>query len=206
MDTTPNPAVFVEEVRRIKRVSDMLCTAHASLRDRYKRRSRTLDLLVLGLSTWLVALAFVDPVLNVRLTPRRWNPTLWTGLISVGVFFLTIVQLEVDWKGKADAHGRSLDLYTRIKLEAGRVLSEPLVRPARLKRILSRYESASSIDTKIPEGDFLKLKRRHYLKIAVSKRIDANPGTSPLIETLKLWWRDNFATDASRQSRPSDNH
>ena len=59
-----------EELQRIRRVSDMLCTAHAGLRDRYSGLALFLDLAVLGLSTWLVALAFVEPRIGVSLSTK----------------------------------------------------------------------------------------------------------------------------------------
>ena len=72
-----------EELQRIRRVSDMLCTAHAGLRDRYSRLALFLDLSVLGLSTWLVALAFVEPRIGVSLTPFGIDSQIWGGLLAV---------------------------------------------------------------------------------------------------------------------------
>ena len=67
---------FRGELERIRTVSDMLCTAHAGLRDRYARRALWLDLAILGLSTWLVALVFVEPRINLSLTPFGLDPQL----------------------------------------------------------------------------------------------------------------------------------
>ena len=68
------------ELTRLCRVSDMLCTGHAALRDRYAKLAFALDLLTLGVSTWLVALAFVEPKLNVRFnTLRVGQPSLGWG-------------------------------------------------------------------------------------------------------------------------------
>ena len=58
-----------DEIERIRGVSDMLCTAHAGLRDRYARRALALDLSILALATWLSAIAFVASSINVSLTP-----------------------------------------------------------------------------------------------------------------------------------------
>ena len=72
-----------EELQRIRRVSDMLCTAHAGLRDRYSRLALFLDLSVLGLSTWLVALAFVEPRIGLSVSPFAIGSQLWGGLLAV---------------------------------------------------------------------------------------------------------------------------
>jgi hypothetical protein len=63
------PMALRDELTRVRRVADMLCTGHAILRDRFARQALTVDVAVLGLSTWIVALAFVDPAINARLTP-----------------------------------------------------------------------------------------------------------------------------------------
>src|SRR5580704_8433448 len=43
------------EIERVRRVSDMLLTGHANLRDRYRRWATLLDLAIMALSTWLSA-------------------------------------------------------------------------------------------------------------------------------------------------------
>ena len=113
-----------DELERIRRVSDTLCTGHARLRDRFAQRALILDLCILGLSTWLVALAFVQPRINVRLTPFGLDTQIWMGMLSVAIFFLTLVQFKTDWKGRADAHKRTLEMYAEVKREAG-YLSRP---------------------------------------------------------------------------------
>jgi hypothetical protein len=112
-----------EELGRIRRVSDMLCTGHAGLRDRYARMALALDLSILGLATWLSALAFVAPNINLSLTPFGLDAQLWMGLLSVAALFMAIVQLKTDWKGRSDAHRRTLDNYAEVKREAGYLLA-----------------------------------------------------------------------------------
>src|SRR5437870_2248961 len=96
-----------DELHRIRRVSDMLCTGHAGLRDRFARMALVLDLSILALSAWIAALAFVEPRLNVSLTPFGLDSQLWGGLLAVITLFLSIVQLRTDWKGRSDAHRRT---------------------------------------------------------------------------------------------------
>jgi hypothetical protein len=180
-----------DELTRVRRVADMLCTGHAILRDRFTQRALLVDLGVLGLSTWIVALAFVDPAINVRLTPRGLNPSIWVGCLSVGVFFLSILQLKTDWKGRADAHRRTLDLYAEVKREAGYVLASADVDEASCRRVLSRYDMASAVGVELPEKDFLHLKRKHRIKIAISKQLDASPSSSIALLRLKMWFADN---------------
>ena len=184
-----------EELVRICRVADMLCTGHATLRDRYAMRAFVLDLLTLAVSTWLVALSFVEPRLNVTLTPFGWDGQIWIGTLGTGVFFLTLVQIKSDWKGRADAHKRTLDIYAEVKREAGYLLSAGEYDRDACQRVYSRYDMASAVGISIPEAEFLAQKRRHLIKVALSKQLDARPAASLAWLRARLWWKDNFKVD-----------
>lgn len=188
---TDDPEGYRNELGRIRRVSDLLCTSHAGLRDRYARRALILDLGVLGLSTWLVALAFVQPQINMALTPFGVQPQLWGGLLATLTFFLTIVQLKTNWKGRADAHSQALSLYAEVKREAGYVLSSSKIDEAEYRRVLARYDIASAVGIAVPERDFLRQKHRHRLKIALSKHLDDFPAASLWLTRIRFFLRDN---------------
>lgn len=180
------------EVERIRRVADLLCTAHASMRDRFTRCAVSLNLAILLLSAWLTALAFVDPRFYQWLTPFQIDAQLWIGLIGVLTFCLTLIQLQLDWWGRSEAHDRSFNMYSEVKREAGYLLASSEMIPLReFQRLAARYDMASDVGTGIPERNFLKLKRRHKLKVEVSKLLDTRPGASIALTKLKLILRDN---------------
>jgi hypothetical protein len=181
------------ELERIKCVSDTLCTGHAGLRDRFTRRALILDLSVLAVSSWLVALAFVEPQIYVRLTPFGWNSQIWIGVLSLATFFLTLVQFKTDWKGRADAHKRTFDIYAEVKREAGYLLAAGNIEEASCRRVLSRYDMASAVGVEIPEREFLPQKRRHKIKVALSKHLDAHPSASLFLTRIRFWLRDNLS-------------
>ena len=139
-----------------------------------------------------MALAFVEPRINISLTPFHMDPQLWGGLLAVGTFFLTIVQLKTDWKGRSEAHARTLDLYAEVKREAGYLLASDLLEEDAVRRVLARYDIASAVGVAMPEKDFLPQKRRHLVKVALSKRLDQFPGSSLLLARLRLWFRNNL--------------
>ena len=181
------------EVTRIRRTADMLCTAHANLRDRYARYATLLDLSIVALASWLVALAFVEPRLNVTLTPFHLDPQLWGGLLAIVTLFFSVIQLRVDWKGRSDAHKRALDVYAGVKREAGYLLATgELVSYGTARRVLARYDMASDVAIAVPEREFLRQKQAHKLKIALSKHLDDYPAASLNVARLKLWMRDNL--------------
>lgn len=187
-----NDAEIRGEITRIRRVADQLCSAHASLRDKFKHYALFLDVFVLLLSAWLTALAFVDPRFHAWLVPLQIDAQLWIGLIGVVTFCLTLLQLQLNWRGRSEAHGRSFGMYAEVKREAGYLLasSEPI--PLRdFQRLTARYDMASDVGTGIPERDFLRLKQKHKLKVRVSKLLDTRPGASIALTKLKLILRDN---------------
>jgi hypothetical protein len=180
------------ELERIKGISDMLVTAHSVLRDRYDRRAFLIDITTLGATLWLTAMAFVEPSIGIELTPRGFSKDLWLGLLAVAAFFLSIVQIRVDWKGKKDAHARACEAFTSVKRECATFLSQDEIDKPEFRRILDKYESAGTLSIPIPESEFNRLKSAHKLKVEVSRYLDQHPAASPLLLKLKLWWRDNM--------------
>lgn len=180
-------------VEKIRRTADLMCSMHSRLRDIYTRRALILDVSILVLTLWLTSLAFVDPTLELKLTPLWIAPRVWTGLLAVLTFLLAVIQLRVDWKGLADSHGRAASSYGSLKLEAARVGSEIPSDVASLRVLLDRYQAVGETHAPIPEEWFLKLKRHHYMKVAVSRLIDNNVG-APLV-----WLRFGLVLNSMRR-------
>jgi hypothetical protein len=184
---------FTHELKRIHRVSDMLCSAHAAMRDSQARKATILDISILGLSIWLLALVFVDPTISIAVTPFHLNPSLWLGLVSVLTFFLSMLQVKVDWKGQADKHAQALAMYASVKRDSSYLLASERILPKHeCHNVLAKYEMAGGLGVEIPEKDFLKQKRRHLLKIEISKHLNTHPSASLLLVRYHLWRRDNY--------------
>jgi len=181
-----------EEIERIRRVSDQLCTAHAALRDHYSRKALALDLSILLLSAWLTAFAFIDPRFYAWIERLGLDALSCIGFLAVVTFCLTLVQFKTDWKGRSEAHQRSFGMYSEVKREAGYLLASSADIPSReFQRLAARYDMASDVGTGIPEKEFLALKKRHKVKVEISKLLDHNPGASISLTKLKLFFRDN---------------
>lgn len=188
-DTTED---YREELKRIRRIADQLCTAHSIERERFHRRAMLLDIIIMLGSLYLVSMVFIDPVINNTLTPLGLKPVIWTGTIAIFVFAFSIIQLMVDWKGLADAHGRSLSMYAEAKSNCIEVLNgtAPISKEI-YNGISTRYNMASDIGIHIPDSRFLTLKQKHLVKIELSKQLDNNPSLCLPLARIKLWWRDN---------------
>ena len=103
-----------------------------------------------------------------------------------------MVQVKVDWKGQADKHMQALAMYAAVKRECSYLLASERVLPKHeCHNVLAKYEMAGSLGVEIPEKDFLKQKRRHLLKIEISKYLDTHPSASILLVRFQLWRRDN---------------
>lgn len=190
-----------DRLQKIERVSDMLCTAHAGLRDKYARWALSLDVIILASSTWLVALVFVEPRVNATLTPFGFDPQIWIGTLGILTFFLTVLQMKTDWNGKSDAHRLSLSMHARIKRECGHILSSgagPTVEEC--QRLFDRYDLVNEVAVHVPEKEFLRQKKRHKTKIAISRHLDSHPAASILLTRFRLWYRDNFGSQRGQNS------
>ena len=181
-----------QALERAVRVADQMCSAYAKLRDACAARALILDLVVLLVSTWLVAMTFVEPALGRKLSPPGIDREIWIGLLSVGVFFAALVQLRVDWKSKADRYQRALLAYSaflrgnRRHRAASSTVSHEVVQNA-----LANYRTIGDWVEPIPEKCFLGLKKHHKVKIEISRHLDGHPSTSIWLLRVRLWWRDN---------------
>lgn len=174
------------------RVVDQMLTAHSALRDRFLRRALGLDLAILIPSAILVAGLFVDPEIARRVLPAKANTTLVLGIVSLIVFAASIVQIKVDWAGKAALHGKAFDALLSIKHALGRLhrIEDESQWESEFRVIRSTYELVGSLTVLIPDAEFLRLKRKHLLKIAVSKLLDKRPGAFAWYLRLTIILRD----------------
>lgn len=176
----------------IKRVADQSCSAHAHLRDRYAAQAFVLDLIILSASAWTLTLSFADATIAARLTPFGISPVIWTGLMGVAIFIATLVQLKLDLKGRSDAHKRACEAQASVKKAAGdaaRLDGDS----DRLVDVEAQLSLATAVGVAIPEREFVKLKRKHLQKVALSRHLDEHPFASPTILRLGWWWRDNVS-------------
>ncbi len=182
-----------EDVQRLLRKCDMMCSGHAVLRDRFRRRALWLDLSILALTTWLAAMAFVEPTIGARFTPFALERDIWLGLLAVGTFFLSLLHMRLDWKAHANAHAAAVRLFSSVTQTCRVVLGhqDPLPR-LDMEQIRARYDAACDSSVGISEREFLNLKRHHLLKVALSRHLDEHPSTWPRLVLLKWWIVDNL--------------
>ena len=182
----------VDRLRKIRNTADMMCSAHANLRDRYAARAVILDCIILISSALVAAHTFGTPNVRNAISPFGLPYEFVLGIFSLLVFAGSIIQLRVSWKEQSGVHGRSFVLYSEVKHDLGRLLSAETVDADKAESILARYALAGEVGTTIPEGEFLKQKQKHKLKVYVSQHLDSHPGASVTLVKLKANLRDNF--------------
>jgi hypothetical protein len=182
-----------EELQRCLRVADMMVTGHALLRDRYSRRALMLDMLILIASAWLTAMAFVNPEIARVIAFPGMSSGLTIGLLAVCTFALSLVQLRVDWKQQADRHERAARAFATSKSEIATLLYGASVTDHEAEIALTRYRSIGETHVPIPESQFNKLKKKHLMKILISREISRNPASSIWVIRLRRWVADNIA-------------
>lgn len=190
------------EIASILRKADQACSIHALLRDRYHWRANALDYGMMAATTYLLGLSLVEPALGVSLSLGLDRTKLST-ILTLVIFFLSVVQFKNDWKTKAQAHQRSFEGYAEVKAEC-RTLTAGVraVTAPDHQRIRDLYDTVTKIGTEIPDGKFVTGKAHHLRKVAVSQYLDTHPCAWVPLVKLKFFLKDNlglnlFGTDAT---------
>lgn len=192
MNEQENTSKALADLERTIRVSDQSCTAYAILRDRYKKYSTSLDLFILFLSTWLTAMVWAQPTIAEQLTPPNISKDIWLGVLSVGAFCLSLLQLLVNWKARSNSFQQALNVLSTYVKELRPLRAVPELE--KIEIALQRYQAITEPLEPIPEVDFLKLKKHHRLKLKISRHLDEYPGTNIWLLKWKFRLLDNYAT------------
>lgn len=175
------------EYRRKFRVLDMMLSGHSSLSERYRRRSTALTLAIMVLSIAGGTLALQNDksvdILGVTLESKEWL----AGLAGV-IFFLSLLELVLDWRGRACAHedastrlGRLKGEFRRAKVFNDRVCTDGV-------DLDLEYDQTTAAIVEIPNSVFNRLKAKHRRKIEVSKLLDESPGAPILLLRWRVFW------------------
>lgn len=180
----------MSEIERIRRVASMMITAHSILRDKYLTHSAFFENGLLIASAFLNAFVFIDEQLITQtIGISSSNQKLFIGFLSITVFAISIVLLQVRWKEKAKGHAIAADQYYSLMQESRRIISlaDEANRNVVSCKFIEKYAEVTSTLAKIPERKFNGLKLQHYRKIELSKLIDKHPGSVLFILRIKLF-------------------
>jgi hypothetical protein len=189
--------------RRFRRI-DMMITGHSVLRDRRRAWARLLTLSILGLSIVGLALAFVaDREVTVSGLSARFQ--VWVGSISAAIFFLALIDLQVDWKGTARSHAEAADRLAELKAKFAGAQVDDTSAESEVD-LQQEYERTMAAIVPLPDRKFTRLKAKHLRKVEVSRILDTHPGTPVLVLQLIVLWRGLRPRDRSdSRSTPPEN-
>lgn len=188
------------ELERIEHRCDQSASMHGALAEHYETWSRILNLGCLAFSVSLLAFALAQPAFFERVFCIRQDIY---SLIMAGLGALTTVASVVAavWKPEdlAAQHRQALRHYVQCKYAARDKLgssAEPS--SADLASVRVEYLDDHWLPM-IPDSKFCALKRRHLLKVAVSKYLDDNPTVPIWLVRWRLWKGYNHKTPGEKQ-------
>lgn len=180
----------LNELKRIKRVADMVVTAHAFLKERYLAFSLISDVLLFTCAAILCIITFADRAILAKYFGIRY--TLFIGILAIVSFIYSFISNQLGWKVKAEKHKVAFEKYMDLKFECADILKRiDEGETIDINRFLEKYYTLTPCIISIPEKLFLKCKKHHILKVFISKYIDEHPGVFIPLLKMKLWIRDN---------------
>lgn len=166
--------ISIDEIRR---KSDMLCTFHSLLKDRYHMRDLTLNMGLWTSSAALCSLTFAPENFLFKYTGYELlkNQSLFIGIFATLNFTCSIMGLLFKWQEKSANHFDSFKYFFEIKSLAKNYIDKGIINAIEEQSIVDKYQQAPNYCLKISEQLFLSLKRTHKIKIVISKQIDHYP-------------------------------
>lgn len=165
---------LVGRLKRVLRLANQQATMHGWLSDYYGRWNAAFTFGSLLITVVLLALVFASDFVQ-RTTGVSADAFQWTtGVAAIFSFLITLAGLAWQPAAKAASHRQAVGHYTKAKYEVGRRLdSDEAITVESVRQIEERCLDARDLP-KIPERKFLKLKRWHLEKVAVSRELDDN--------------------------------
>jgi hypothetical protein len=190
----PLSAQQLKELRRMERVANMLASIHAMLRDKFAVRGILLDTVLMLGSAALGIFALADFASLGAFSVPPETARVVMAVASCVIFVASVVAYKVDWKAKADEHGRACSAYGRLKLEC----RESLLRAEQLSdvefdELMHTYASVGEAHVAVPDAQFVALKAAHERKEFLSRCLSQRPFVSARLLGWSMWWRHTGA-------------
>jgi hypothetical protein len=182
------------EVRRLERVSNMLASMYAMLRDRFALRAMILDASLMSGAALLGLFALADFSSLGAFSVNPGTARVVMGVASCVVFAASVVAYKVDWRARAGEYGRASSAYGRFKLRC----REALARSEELSEtdfheLLHAYASLGEAHVPVPDAQFVSLKAAHERKEFLSRCLSQRPFASSRVLACVIWVRQTRA-------------
>jgi hypothetical protein len=166
----------LEKLEKRKDVIDMIVSMHSELSSTYKKRVIILDILLIILSIILLTFVFANQSYLSDLGINETNTKVILGFTSIAVSCLSLVSYVIDWRGKSISHAQAFIILIGLKNDWRIFLfNKESINYENVVRLEEKTDlvlnQCISIDNKV----FNRLKKKHYMKVALSKAISNNP-------------------------------
>jgi hypothetical protein len=166
---------------------DQLASMFSILRDRYAFRGTVLQILVLAASffTFTLSIAADRLLLRIGLDPEGARD--WMGLLSGVVVFAAIVDMRLDYRGRAALLDEGAKRLYDLKGLLRAAVAHDKITAQEMDALREQYAEVTKMLPGLPEGQFLPLKAAHQRKRRLSALVSSYPGTPLWILRLRLW-------------------
>jgi hypothetical protein len=189
---------------KLRRKSEFQATAHASLRDGYELLFSVFTTISLVSGAFLLALILASPTLihdtfGITIDEYQWA----LALLAVANFSIIIVLLSWRPNVRASMHDSAVRHYTEAGYAASNLMNgEVAVTQTAVNLLYQRYLEDVDLP-RIPEGSFLRLKKWHLEKVAISRELDRNPHEA--LRVIRSRLRNQPRTPEAQEQTASEN-
>ncbi len=188
-----------KEIERQDRVLKQTLSMHCSLRDTYRFRASSSQIIVLVSSGIICATTFASDDLYITLGLSPNKGTVFMGIAGVLAFGFSLALLVLDWSGKASKHSDAAKRHTLVLEKFRTTRLDGSGWPEEEWTSLSdAYWNTSNNSVEIPAKLFNKLKAEHLRKLSISQMKSKYPGCPRFILWMIL--RSKHALDALKDS------
>jgi hypothetical protein len=135
-----------------------------------------LDIILIVSSIILLNFIFADQSYLCNFGISKYHTKIILGLSSISVSCLSLLSYVIDWRGKKVCHDQAFKILIDLK-EEWRIIF--------INKESIKYENAIRLEEKtalilnqcisIDDKLFNRLKKKHYMKVALSRAISDNP-------------------------------
>lgn len=178
---------IIEQLKKIKKKSEICRQAYSLLHNFYAKFSGILHLLILIFSCFIATLTFADysvfnPIFK-NLTEGIYK--LISGGVAGLIFSLIIVEESFKPGNLAKEYSSAVKLYTELIRNIHYAIETENIEDDEARKIIEKYNFISGIVPLIPDKIFKKAKKSLIIKIEISKLLDKNPYECIWIYKLK---------------------
>jgi hypothetical protein len=166
----------LEKLEKRKSVIDMMVSMHSELSSMYRKNIFILDVLLVILSIILLTSVFADQYLLINFRINEIVLKLILGLATIFLTFISLLSYIIDWRGKKVCHDQAFNVLNGLK-DTWKLflLNKENITFEKIENIERTTSVILSQCIKIDDKLFNKLKKKHYMKVALSKAISDNP-------------------------------